>query len=131
MTKEIITIQPIVFKIVWPILYTLLLLFILFTYTQPKTKTRTIIIWTFWTSIALNILWIFLYWKLKKPFLAILDLIAMIITALYILYLSFPDKSSNKKSIFNFIVFVLYSLWLCFALILTILNKKYVDNKKL
>lgn len=120
-----IKIPPIIFKIVWPILYILLLLFIIFTYRQPPTKLRTIIIYCFWIGILLNILWIILYWKLENKLFALIDLILMVLISFYILYLSFPDKSSNKKSIFNFFIYLLYTSWISFALFLTIYNKNY------
>lgn len=120
-----IKIPPIVFKIIWPILYILLLLFIIFTYRQPRTKIRTILIYSFWIGILLNILWIILYWKLENKLFAFIDLILMVLISFYILYLSFPDKSSNKKSIFNFFIYLLYTSWISFALFLTIYNKNY------
>lgn len=124
MTNKI-KIPPIVFQIIWPILYILLFVFILFTYRQPRTKIRTILIYSFWIGILLNILWIILYWKLENKLYAFLDLIVMVLLSFYILYLSFPDKSSNKKSIFNFFIYFIYTSWISFALFLTIYNKNY------
>ena len=124
MTNKI-KIPSITFQIIWPILYILLFVFILLTYRQPRTKIRTKIIYSFWIGILLNILWIILYWNLENKLYAFIDLIVMVFISLYILYLSFPDKSSNKKSIFNFFIYFLYTSWICFALFLTIYNKNY------
>ena len=124
MTNKI-KIPPITFQIIWPILYILLFIFIILTYRQPRTKIRTKIIYSFWIGILLNILWIILYWNLENKLYAFIDLIVMVFISLYILYLSFPDKSSNKKSIFNFFIYFLYTSWICFALFLTIYNKNY------
>ena len=124
MTNKI-EIPPIVFKIIWPVLYILLILFIILTYRLPRTKIRTIIIYSFWIGILLNILWIILYWKLENKLFAFIDLILMVLISFYILYLSFPDKSSNKKSILNFFIYLIYTSWISFALFLTIYNKNY------
>lgn len=116
--KKVITIPPIVFKIVWPILYTFLLFFIISIYQQTKSKTQTRIIYTFWIGMALNILWILLYSEFKQKTLAFVDLILMVIVALYTLKLLYPPKS-----FFLFYGFLIYTLWIIFALLLTILNK--------
>lgn len=117
-------IPPVVFKIIWPILYFLLFLSILCLYLEPKTKTRTIQIWLFWFSIFFNLLWIFLYFYLEKKFLAFLDLCIMIVLLSILLYYSIPNKSSSKKMKFIFSVFILYFIWLCIAFYLSILKWK-------
>ena len=116
--KKVIKIPPIVFKIVWPILYTFLLFFVISIYQQSKSKTRTQIIYTFWIGIALNIFWILLYFAFKQKTWAFVDLILMVIVALYTLKLLYPPKS-----VFLFYGFLVYTLWIIFALVLTILNK--------
>jgi len=115
---------PIIFKIIWPILYFLLFLSILCLYLEPKTKIRTIQIWFFWFSIFFNVLWIFLYFYLKKEFFAFLDLCIMIIVLLFLLYYSIPNKSSSKKMKFIFSVFLIYFIWLCIAFYLSVLTWK-------
>ena len=115
-----IKIPPIVFKIIWPILYILLFLSILFLSLEPKTKIRTIQIGLFWSSIFLNLLWIFLYFYLKMELFAFIDLCIMIVVLLFLLYYSIPDKSSSKKMKFIFSVFFIYFLWLCIAFYLSI-----------
>ena len=81
-------IPPLVFKIIWPILYFLLFLSILCLYLEPKTKIRTIQIWLFWFSIFFNLLWIFLYFFLTIEILAFIDLCIMILVLLFLLYYS-------------------------------------------
>lgn len=116
-----INIPPIVFKIVWPVLYTFLLLFIMNLYKQPSTSIRRNLIVAFWIGILLNISWILFYWKFKQKFLAFIDLILMIGIAIYILTL-YPKKKRNS---FYFYAYLIYTLWIIFALVITIANKNY------
>ena len=115
-------IPPIVFKIIWPIIYFLLFISIICLYLEPKTKIRTIQIWLFWGSIFFNLLWIFFYFYLKIEILAFIDLCIMILLLLFLLYYSIPDKSSSKKMKFIFSVFFIYFLWLCIAFYLSIVK---------
>lgn len=117
-------IPPIVFKIIWPILYVLLFISIVFLSLEPKTKIRTIQIWLFWSSIFFNLLWIFLYFYLKMEILAFIDLCIMILVLLFLLYYSIPNKSSSKKMKFIFSIFILYFIWLCIAFYLSIVKEK-------
>lgn len=119
MTKKI-KLSPIIFRIVWTILYLYLLFFIIRIYQQPRSKNRTKLIVAFWIMIFFNIMWNVLYWKLKQKLLALIDLVLMIVVSLYILILLYP----LKKHVL-FYGYMIYTLWICFALFLTLFNKNY------
>ena len=119
-----INIPPIVFQIVWPILYVSLLLFIIFTYQQFPSKQRTITIYLFWSGIFLNLLWILLFFQYRQIEWSIFVLIVMILIGFSILRINFIDKSSNKRDVTNFIIYTVYTMWLIFALFLLTVNTK-------
>ena len=119
-----INIPPLVFQIVWPVLYVSLVLFILFTYQQFPSKQRTVTIYLFWGGIFLNLLWILLYFGYRQIQWSIFVLILMILIGLFILRINFIDQSSNKREITNFIIYTVYTMWLIFALFLLTVNTK-------
>ena len=119
-----INIPPIVFQIVWPILYVSLLLFIIFTYQQFPSKQRTITIYLFWSGIFLNLLWILLFFQYRQIEWSIFVLIVMILIGFSILRINCIDKSSNKRDVTNFIIYTVYTMWLIFALFLLTVNTK-------
>ena len=119
MTQKL-KLSPNIFRIVWTILYIYLLFFIIRIYQQPRTKTRTKLIIAFWIMIFFNIMWNVLYWKLKQKILALIDLILMIVVSFYIVKLLYPPKQNVL-----FYGYLIYTLWICFALFLTIFNKNY------
>jgi tryptophan-rich sensory protein len=123
MSQEIINIPPVVFQIVWPILYVGLLIFIILIGKQNSSDKRTIIQDLFWIGLLLNILWCIVYFYYRKILLSVFILCGMILIGLFILYYTRPTKNFNNKSIiFSFSIYTLYMLWLSFALYLLIVN---------
>ena len=117
-------VPPILFKIIWPILYFLLLLSILFLYQFPRKKKETIQIILFWVSLFLNFFWIFLYFYLKNEILSFIDLCLMIFVLIILLFYSYPGKTLSIQKKFIFYVFLVYFFWLCFAFYLSIIKLK-------
>jgi tryptophan-rich sensory protein len=111
-----LSLPSITFKIVWPILYLFLLISIIL-YTLEPGHSKKLFIWTcivFWIGIVLNILWTFLWFKLENYTFALADLIVLILLAITTLVL-FYFSTSSFRWIFT-ILYLIYTLWLCFAL---------------
>jgi tryptophan-rich sensory protein len=119
-------IPPIVFKIIWPILYFLLFLSILFIYQLPNSKFKSTQIYLFWFSIFFNLLWIFLYFYLELKIIAFIDLCIMIILLIVLLFYSIPSKKSTLKVKFIFLSFLIYFFWLLVAFYLSVMKLKEV-----
>ena len=125
MSQEIINVPPLAFKIIWPILYTGLLLFILLIQKEYPSKDRKIVIDLFWIGILLNILWCIVYFYYRKLIISIIILSSMIIIGGFVLYFCRPTKSSSKKLNVAFSIYTIYTLWLVFALVILITNNYY------
>ena len=109
-------VPPIVFKIVWPILYVFLILVICLFYAEPpQDKNLFIMIQVlFWIGILLNICWTPVFFYFKNRHLALFMLVTMIILGFLTLIL-FASSNISYKNIIS-ILYLIYLLWLCFAL---------------
>ena len=119
-----LNIEPIVFRIVWPILYTLLAVYIfMIYYSFTSSDLKTVLIYLFWLSILLNIIWIYVYFRYDMYKTAYGLLIGMILLGIFIVVktLQLPDKKSIRIIISSF--YAIYTLWLCFALFLLTYNE--------
>jgi tryptophan-rich sensory protein len=125
MSQEIINVPPLAFKIIWPILYTALLFFILLILKEYPSKDRTIIIDLFWIGILLNIIWCIVYFYYQKLVISIIILLSMIIIGGFIIYFCWPTKSSSIKLNICFSIYTIYTLWLVFALTILITNNSH------
>ncbi len=99
-----------VFGIVWPILY--LLMFISFILAANKCKKNCKANLYFIIQFIFNLLWSPLFFKFKKPFLALLDLILILF---FTVLLFFEYLKINKLSSY---LLIPYLCWLSFALYL-------------
>jgi len=114
-------VPPIVFKIVWPILYTFLVICAILFIKFP-TFNKNLQIWiniVFWTGIVINLSWPLVYFNYKNLFISQILLILLVLLG-FISLLLFGYSDSKYKWI-CFSLFFIYFLWLCFALYL-ILN---------
>ena len=109
------TIPPIVFNIVWPILYLLLLIAMILFYTTPPTNKTIFILWNcfFWIGILFNFLWTFSYFQQKNINAAYILFIFLILFAISTEIL-FANSDQKYKWI-CFVLFLPYLLWLIFA----------------
>jgi len=102
-----------VFPIVWNILFFLIALAFYFTLLKgDKTKVAV----AFAINFILNILWSALYFGLKDPLLAFIEIIILWVSILYMMMLSF--KIDKKAGWF----LLPYLLWVSFAAILNVLS---------
>jgi len=105
-----------VFPIVWNILFFLIALSLYCAWIKSKNKKP--IIFAFGINFILNILWSFLYFHLKNPLLAFIDIILLIISIIIMILITYKI---NKKSSY---LLVPYLLWVLFASVLNYLSIK-------
>lgn len=120
--KPSITPKPIVFQIVWPILYILMGISVfMILYTDGYIKFYAIL--AFITQLVLNILWSPVFFIFKKIRLAFVIVIALILSVLWVIYEFY--KISKPAGILQ----IPYLIWLIFAGILNFLFIK-LNSKK-
>lgn len=111
----------IIFYIVWPILYTFLLVSILLFYKFPPTQ-KSLYKWGlifFWLNIFFNILYLIFAFAMANDILSLIDLFLLVFTAIATLILFL--KSDSRQKITISILYMFYTLWLCFALLISLL----------
>jgi tryptophan-rich sensory protein len=108
-----ITPPNLVFPIVWSILFFLLALSIYFSWINLKNKKKIILFFSI--NLALNLLWSILFFGMRNPLLAFIDLILLWISILYLVI--FNWKNSRISSY----LLIPYLLWVTFAGILNFL----------
>ncbi len=103
-----------VFSIAWTILYLLIILAIYFSWTKAKQNQKKKLAMIFGINLLANALWSVLFFGMRKPFFAFLDL--LIIFATIILAICYTKKISKPASA----LLVPYLLWIIFAGILNL-----------
>jgi tryptophan-rich sensory protein len=109
---------PIVFRIVWPILYSLLVVVTILFYVYPSTNS-TIMRATevfFWVGIALNLIWPTIFFRLQMKNLAtVLSIVLLLLACITLVLFAMGDSSVRWV---NFALYSLYTGWLFFAVVL-------------
>lgn len=100
MIQSPLTPKPIVFKVVWPILYTTIL------YSMFNIK-GTYCMLAFIIQIILNVIWTYMFFTLKLYTLSFLSIGVMIGAVIYLI------SACNQK------ILIPYVMWLSFALYLS------------
>jgi translocator protein len=103
-----------VFGIVWPILYTLMFISLIILWTNKKCYPYCEPITYFMFQLFFNITWTNLFFNLKKPFWALVDL------CVTLLFTVITYKKMMKFSKTAAYLLVPYILWLSFAFYLNI-----------
>lgn len=103
--KPDFTPPDIVFPIVWSILY--LLIGISYYISSKNDKIKKV----YYTQLAINYLWSFLFFNFKLYLLSFLTIIVLIIIVLYMIYLFYQD---NKISAYLNIPYLLWLLFACY-----------------
>lgn len=114
-------IPPLVYNIVWPILYCSLIFFIISIHKQKYLYTKSQLIFLFWVGIVLNLSWVVTYFQYDN-FLGSLFILTFMILISLVTLLFIPFRKDWVMAI-NFLIYVLYSGWLTFALVLLITNQ--------
>jgi benzodiazapine receptor len=101
-----------VFSIVWPILYLTLAIAFFYIYTNKKCVGFCTPLVYFSIQLVFNLIWTTLFFKLKMPTIALLDLILIVSFTLITLSTLFNDYKNA------FYVMLPYTCWILFALYL-------------
>ncbi len=115
--KPEITPPNLVFPIVWNILFILIALSLYFAWTNSKNKKdKKRIIIVFGINFILNILWSILYFGLKNPFAALIEIFFLWTSIMIMAYTAY-----NINRISGYLL-IPYLLWVSFAIILNYLS---------
>lgn len=105
-----------VFPIVWNILFFLIALSLYFAWINAKKKDKKNIIIVFGINFLLNILWSVLYFGLKTPLYAFIEILIFWISIISMIYVTYKI---DKKAAY---LLIPYLLWVSFAIILNYLS---------
>ena len=114
--KPSITPPNYVFPIVWNILFFLIALSLYFVWVKSRNKEKKKIMLVFGINFILNIFWSVLYFGLKNPGLAFIEIILLEISIIAMIILTY--KISKKSSY----LLIPYFLWVAFASLLNFLS---------
>lgn len=116
---------PTVFRIVWPILYCLLVIVATLFYVYPPTNPAITKAteWFFWLGIGLNLIWPAIHFRMGWKNLSTVVSFFMLLLAISTLVL-FAKSDSSVRWV-NFTLFSFYTGWLFFATILLLVNTPY------
>lgn len=109
LNKSSLTPPNYVFSIVWPVLYTLLGISFIFTYTNRRCKGLCMPLKFFIIQLVLNLFWTTVFFKFKYILVSFIMILLIIILTYYTYVLM------KKVSKFASLLLVPYLLWLCFA----------------
>ncbi len=107
-----------VFPIVWNILFFLIALSLYFSWTSGKKRQKKKIALVFLINFILNILWSALYFGLRNPLLAFIEIIILELSIIAMVIITY--KISKKSS---YLLFP-YLIWVGFAIVLNFLSIK-------
>ena len=114
LSKPFFAPKPIVFPIVWTILYILIAISIYIIYENNDYKTTKDFNKTLLINYFSNQIFSFLFFSLKSPFLALIDTVIVFLSSLFLYY---EAKQLNKTSAK---LLIPYIIWNLFATILII-----------
>lgn len=102
-----------VFGVVWPILYCTMIFSFIKVYSNKKCENLCYPLIIFIFHTILNFIWTTLFFKFKNISLALIDLILLDISLIYIIFLFYQiDKTAS-------LILVPYLIWILFATYLT------------
>lgn len=111
--KPSITPPNLVFPIAWTILFVLIAVSLYLVWTNSEEEDKMRIAWIFGFNFALNILWSILFFGLRNPIFAFIEIIVMWISIWMMIFLT---RKINKTAMW---LLVPYLVWVSFATVLT------------
>jgi len=99
-----------VFSVIWPILYILMFVSLSYIWINKKCYPFCNAIFYFFIQLFFNLIWTTLFFKLKQPLLALIDLILMILFTIY------TFKLFYEIHVIGSLFLIPYILWLFMAL---------------
>ncbi len=103
-----------IFGPVWTILYFLIALSLYFAWTKSGKKDKKKIVAVFGVNLVANTLWSYLFFGIRNPLLAFLDILLILITIFPMIFLA--GRIDRKAGW----MLVPYLLWVCFASIINL-----------
>jgi benzodiazapine receptor len=103
---------PWVFGPVWTILYVIIAISGWLIFCTPKSKKRERALYIYGFQLVLNLLWSFFFFFLQSPFLGFLDIIALLVSIIWMAILFWPLSRGA------FWLLLPYFFWTCYASIL-------------
>ena len=98
-----------VFGIVWSILYTLMTISILLLLKHKDNKYYNFSIIVFFSQLVLNLIWSPIFFNLRLPFIALINMILLLILTLLTFYYF------SKINYLSAVLLLPYIIWLCIA----------------
>jgi len=102
----------IVFPIVWTFLFYLIAVSLYYSWTESEAKNKKKVALYYGINFILNILWSFIFFTTQSPRLALLEILILWVSILYLI--AFNWRKSRKAAYF----LIPYFLWVTFAIIL-------------
>ena len=96
------------FSIVWPILYVLIFISMILVWSSKKCYPFCYPLIFFFIQLFFNIIWTTLFFKLKKPFLALIDILLILIFTIITLFKFYPI---NKFSFYLLIPYFFVAMF--------------------
>ena len=103
-----------VFRIVWPILYTLMIISLIIIWNNKKCRPYCSPLNLFFIQLVINLFWTTIFFKLKLPKLALIMIVIILIFSI-LTFLTFYDISKMGSYLL-----IPYIMWLLFALYLNV-----------
>ncbi len=106
-----------IFPIVWNILFFLIALSLYFSWINAKNhKIKKKVSLAFGINFVLNIFWSILYFRMRNPFYAFIEIFILWISIIFMIYVSY--KVDRKAGL----ILIPYLLWVTFAILLNYLS---------
>jgi translocator protein len=103
-----------IFAPVWTALYIMMGISFYFLWKSGQSAVRTKSIYLYFAQLLLNVLWSLLFFGLKNPLAAFIDILLLLATILYSVFLFY------KISRISSYLFIPYLLWVSFASVLNL-----------
>lgn len=107
--KHPITPPNIVFPVVWTILYTLIAIALFFSWIKSHKKYKKLLAFIYASNLYFNAIWPYLFFQLKNPLIAFVDLSFIILTLIAIMLI---NRKIDKR--INYLL-IPYLAWVLFA----------------
>ncbi len=104
--------KPPVFGAVWSVLYIMMAIALYLVWTNKKCYPYCSAIKIFFIQLLLNLIWTTIFFRFKMPILALIDLVAIIVTAGY----TYKEFIAIDKTAGNLLIPYLAWLWIAFTL---------------
>ena len=103
-----------IFGPIWTVLYICIAVSGWLVYIKENSSIRKFILQVYAVQLVLNLLWTFLFFALHSPLFALVDIIILLFTIFYYIFLT------RKLSRNSAILFIPYSIWVMFATLLNL-----------